>query len=173
MKPSRSPRFQSLAERVSAAVLSCWGSPVGTLGAAQAATSTTTPHTLRMSHLFVGGPPQRTLPDGRCNPARGSHRLRTGPLPPLGAESGDRSPAAALETVRARLSLLRWRIHHPTGRAGPLAVSRRSRPGAAARARAVGDAPRLDHAVGARRADAAPAVRRGRRPRARGAGRAR
>src|SRR5215813_6636731 len=124
MKPSRSPRFQSLAERVSAAVISCPGSPVGTLGAAQAAASTTTPHTLRMSHLFVGGPPQRTLPDGRCNPARGRHRLRTGPLPPPGAESGDRSAAAALEGMRARLPLLRLRVHDPPRPARPLAVSR-------------------------------------------------
>src|SRR3989454_5881481 len=52
MKPARSPRFQSAAERTSIAAISACGSPSGTLGAEHAATARTRYHARHMEPLF-------------------------------------------------------------------------------------------------------------------------
>src|SRR5713101_726718 len=56
MKPARSPRFQSAAERASIAPISACGSPSGTRGAEQpASTAVTTHHVPRTTHLLLFG----------------------------------------------------------------------------------------------------------------------
>src|SRR2546427_1130304 len=52
MKPARSPRFQSAAERTSIAAISACGSPSGTFGAEHAATARTRYHARYMEPLF-------------------------------------------------------------------------------------------------------------------------
>src|SRR3990170_2784969 len=71
MKPARSPRFQSPADRSSIAEISRPGSPVGTGGAPHAATTSITHHVPRTAHLFSFGTAPTYFPSWPTQPRCG------------------------------------------------------------------------------------------------------
>ena len=163
MKPSRSPRFQSLAERASAAAISRAGSPVEILGAAQAprAPQRTMCHALHTSS-FAG---RQNVP---CRMADATPELvglvKTVVYGPVrftpARDEPRREPApGTVQAVQLRLSLLRVRLQHREGRADPVAVPRRGGARVAARPGAVAGSSGLDHVVRQRGAHPAPTFR--------------
>src|SRR6266536_1074568 len=108
MKPSRSPRFQSAAERRSIAATSACGSPSGILGAAHAATPiVATHHTPRTPCLFSSSRPNVLSMMAAATPERAAGApARDGSRHPANAPANRRRGVLAALAARRLLPAL-------------------------------------------------------------------